>query len=188
MLESEALVGKSPVHGIMPAHLCGREAEDRGGPREGTGADGGGSVWHGDAGEGGAALEGAVSNGGEASGEGDGGEGGAAAEGAVADGGEAGGEGDAGERAIEEAELSDTISFSKPEDRLLSGQVDELRTFNLRAESLFRSSQIRKSQVRGFLGGRIDLIPHQIAIVNKVASRIAPRVLLADLLKTGGAQ
>ncbi|MCH1508305.1 MAG: RNA polymerase-binding ATPase, partial [Akkermansiaceae bacterium] len=91
----------------------------------------------------------------------------------------------AGERAIEEAELSDTISFSKPEDRLLSGQVDELRTFNLRAESLFRSSQIRKSPVRGFLGGRMDLIPHQIAIVNEVASRIAPRVLLADEVGLG---
>ncbi|MDB4537715.1 RNA polymerase-binding ATPase, partial [Akkermansiaceae bacterium] len=76
----------------------------------------------------------------------------------------------AAERVFEEAELSDAISFSKPEDRLLSGQVDELRTFNLRAESLFRSSQIRKSPVRGFLGGRMDLIPHQIAIVNEVAS------------------
>ncbi len=90
-----------------------------------------------------------------------------------------------GERAVNEGELSDTISFSKPEERLLSGQVDSLRKFNLRAESLFRSSQIRQSPVRGMLGGRVDLIPHQIAIVQEVASRIAPRVLLADEVGLG---
>ncbi|MGJ8697048.1 MAG: helicase-related protein [Verrucomicrobiaceae bacterium] len=88
-------------------------------------------------------------------------------------------------REISEDELSDKISFSKPEDRLLSGQVDSLRKFNLRAESLFRSSAIRQSPVRGMLGGRVDLIPHQIAIVKEVASRIAPRVLLADEVGLG---
>ena len=90
-----------------------------------------------------------------------------------------------GDRAISEGELDDSISFSKPEDRLLGGQVDELRTFNLRIESLFRSSQIRKSPVRGMLGGRVDLIPHQIAIVKEVSSRPSPRVLLADEVGLG---
>jgi len=90
-----------------------------------------------------------------------------------------------GDRSISEGELDDSISFSKPEDRLLGGQVDELRTFNLRIESLFRSSQIRKSPVRGFLGGRVDLIPHQIAIVKEVSSRPSPRVLLADEVGLG---
>ncbi len=90
-----------------------------------------------------------------------------------------------GERAFEEGELDDSISFSKPDDRLLGGQVDDLRTFNLRIESLFRSSKIRQSPVRGFLGGRIDLIPHQIAIVREVCSRLAPRVLLADEVGLG---
>src|SRR5215204_4017264 len=42
----------------------------------------------------------------------------------------------AGAREIAEAELSDTISFSKPEERLLAGQVDDLRTFALRVEAL----------------------------------------------------
>ncbi len=89
------------------------------------------------------------------------------------------------DRSFSEAELDDSISFSKPDDRLLGGQVDDLRTFNLRIESLFRSSQIRQSPVRGFLGGRIDLIPHQIAIVREVCSRVAPRVLLADEVGLG---
>jgi len=89
------------------------------------------------------------------------------------------------ERAVTEGELADHISFSKPEERLLGAQVDDLRSFNLRVESLFRSSQIRKSKVRGLLGGRVDLIPHQIAIAEQVSSRIAPRVLLADEVGLG---
>lgn len=87
--------------------------------------------------------------------------------------------------AYPEAALDDSISFSKPDDRLIGGQVDDLRTFNLRIESLFRSSKIRQSSVRGFLGGRVDLIPHQIAIVREVCSRLAPRVLLADEVGLG---
>ncbi|MGC6581424.1 MAG: helicase-related protein [Akkermansiaceae bacterium] len=90
-----------------------------------------------------------------------------------------------GSRDVSEGELSDTISFSKPEDRLLSGQCDDLRDFNLRIESLFRAQQIRRSPVRGLLGGRVDLIPHQIAIAKEVSSRIAPRVLLADEVGLG---
>lgn len=90
-----------------------------------------------------------------------------------------------GDRSFSESELDDSISFSKPDDRLLGGQIDDLRTFNLRVESLFRSSKIRKSPVRGFLGGRVDLIPHQIAIAREVSSRLAPRVLLADEVGLG---
>ena len=84
-----------------------------------------------------------------------------------------------------ETELSDTISFSKAEDRLLGCQVDDLKTFHLRVESLFRMSQWKKSSVRGLLGGRVDLIPHQIAIAKEVSDRVAPRVLLADEVGLG---
>ena len=89
------------------------------------------------------------------------------------------------ERAVPEAELSDSISFSKPEDRLLGGQIDDFRTFELRAEALQRRCEIRKSAVRGYLGGRVDLIPHQMFIAGEVASRLTPRVLLADEVGLG---
>ncbi len=90
-----------------------------------------------------------------------------------------------GEREIAEAELSDTISFSKPEDRLMGGQVDDLHTFQLRVEALHRRSQMRQSAVRGYVGGRVDLIPHQMFIAGEVASRLVPRVLLADEVGLG---
>ncbi len=90
-----------------------------------------------------------------------------------------------GTREIAEAELSDTISFSKPEERLLAGQVDDLPTFDLRVAALHRRSEIAKSPVRGFVGGRVDLIPHQMFIAREVASRLVPRVLLADEVGLG---
>ena len=88
-------------------------------------------------------------------------------------------------REVKEAELSDTISFSTPEARLMAGQIDDLQTFDLRAEALTRRCRMRKSAVRGFAGGRVDLIPHQMFIAAEVASRLAPRVLLADEVGLG---
>ena len=88
-------------------------------------------------------------------------------------------------REVPEAELSDTISFSKPDERLLAGQVDDLHTHQLRIEALRRRAEIQQSPVRGFVGARIDLIPHQLSIAAEVASRVKPRVLLADEVGLG---
>ena len=88
-------------------------------------------------------------------------------------------------RDLLEAELSDFLSFSKPEDRLFGGQVDDLRLFDLRVNALQRQCEIRKSAIRGFAGGRVDLIPHQMYIAGEVASRLLPRVLLADEVGLG---
>jgi ATP-dependent helicase HepA len=86
---------------------------------------------------------------------------------------------------ISEAELSDTITFSKPEDRLKAGQVDDLQAYDLRVEALRRRAEIRQSPVRGFCGGRVDLLPHQMFIASEVAGRLVPRVLLADEVGLG---
>lgn len=88
-------------------------------------------------------------------------------------------------REITEAQLSDKISFSKPEDRLLAGQVDENATFDLRAEALQRRCRHRQSPVRGFVGARVDLITHQMSIAGEVSGRLVPRVLLADEVGLG---
>ena len=88
-------------------------------------------------------------------------------------------------REISESQLADTISFSKPSERLLSGQADELHTFDLRLEALEMQSRIRQSAVRGFCGGRIELLPHQISIAAAVCSRLRARVLLADEVGLG---
>jgi len=86
---------------------------------------------------------------------------------------------------LPEADLSDSISFSKPEDRLFGGHVDDLRTFDLRVEALQRRCDLLRSPVRGFVGGRVDLLPHQMFIAGEVAGRLVPRVLLADEVGLG---
>ncbi len=86
---------------------------------------------------------------------------------------------------LAEADLSDAISFSKPEDRLFGGHVDDLRIFDLRVEALRRRCDLRSSPVRGFTGGRVDLLPHQMFIASEVAGRLVPRVLLADEVGLG---
>jgi ATP-dependent helicase HepA len=88
-------------------------------------------------------------------------------------------------REVCETELSDTISFNKPEQRLYAGQVDEPAVFDLRVAALRNQHRRRKSKVRGFVGGRIDLIPHQLCIAAEVAGRLLPRVLLADEVGLG---
>ena len=84
-----------------------------------------------------------------------------------------------------ETELSDAISFGKPEQRLLAGQVDGTELFDLRVAALEQQHRRRQSTVRGFVGGRIDLIPHQLCIASEVAGRLVPRVLLADEVGLG---
>ena len=81
--------------------------------------------------------------------------------------------------------LSDAISFNKPEDRLLAGQIDPTEVFDLRLAALQHQHQRRRSAVRGFVGGRIELIPHQLHIAAEVSGRLEPRVLLADEVGLG---
>lgn len=90
-----------------------------------------------------------------------------------------------GNREICESELSDAISFSKPEERIALGQFDSPVSFDLRVTALELQHRIRKSNVRGFIGGRVELIPHQLYIASEVASGLAPRVLLADEVGLG---
>ncbi len=88
-------------------------------------------------------------------------------------------------REAPETELSDTLSFCKPEERLFAGQVDDNTAFELRLDALRRRHQIRHSPVRGLIGARIELIPHQLYIAHEVAGRVLPRVLLADEVGLG---
>jgi ATP-dependent helicase HepA len=86
---------------------------------------------------------------------------------------------------VPEADLSDSISFSKPEDRLFGGKLDGHGDFDLRGEALRRRADMRSSPVRGLAGARMDLIPHQLFISDEVANRPHPRVLLADQVGLG---
>jgi ATP-dependent helicase HepA len=86
---------------------------------------------------------------------------------------------------LSEAELGDVSPTHGVDDRLLMGDVDTPQAFALRRETLQHDYTRRLSPVKGFLGGRIDLIPHQLYIAHEVSSRYAPRVLLSDQVGLG---
>lgn len=84
-----------------------------------------------------------------------------------------------------EAELADAVAPRRPETRLSAGQFDTAEEFELRRRSLSLQHRARRAPIRGFSGGRIDLIPHQLYIAHEVSSRHAPRVLLSDEVGLG---
>jgi len=86
---------------------------------------------------------------------------------------------------LREAEVSDRVSLQGPQERLFAGRFDSPATFALRRRSLELLHRSRQSPVRGFVGGRIDLIPHQLYIAQEVANRHAPRVMLSDEVGLG---
>ncbi|MEJ2610946.1 MAG: RNA polymerase-associated protein RapA [Candidatus Thiodiazotropha sp.] len=86
---------------------------------------------------------------------------------------------------LQEAELNDTLRINQPRQRLLTGQIDPPHWFNLRYHTLLHQGKQQQSPVLGLGGARIDLIPHQLYIAHEVASRPAPRVLLADEVGLG---
>ncbi len=86
---------------------------------------------------------------------------------------------------LPEADVSDRVSLQGPQDRLFAGRFDPPTTFTLRRRSLELLHRSRQSPVRGFVGGRIDLIPHQLYIAQEVANRHAPRVMLSDEVGLG---
>ena len=90
-----------------------------------------------------------------------------------------------GGRRVREDALSDVTSVALPQERLLAGQTDPGEVFDLRYRALQAQAKFRQSDVRGFLGGRLELIPHQLYILQDVSSRQVPRVLLADEVGLG---
>jgi ATP-dependent helicase HepA len=86
---------------------------------------------------------------------------------------------------LPEAQVSDRVSLQGPQERLIAGRFDTSAVFLLRRRTLELQHRSRKSPVRGFGGGRIDLIPHQLYIAHEVTHRHAPRVMLSDEVGLG---
>ncbi len=86
---------------------------------------------------------------------------------------------------LPETALADSLSFEDPEARLLAGHIDPSRLFDLRLATLRHRHRVQRSPVRGFVGGRVELLPHQLYIAHDVCRRPHPRVLLADEVGLG---
>lgn len=87
--------------------------------------------------------------------------------------------------AIIETDLDPALRFSKPLERLFTYQFDANQWFNLRYETRTHQARLAGANTRGLLGPRVSLISHQVYVAAEVATRFAPRVLLADEVGLG---
>ena len=88
-------------------------------------------------------------------------------------------------RIIPETDLSHNIQFSQPKQRLLNGLSDSPKAYQLRQLALALKQRWQSSEAQGLLGPRVQLLPHQLFIAERVATRSEPRVLLADEVGLG---
>lgn len=86
---------------------------------------------------------------------------------------------------LAEEQLDNFIQLNRSTDRLFNGKVDSDKWFELRYQTLYHLNRLAHHPMRGIIGGRTALIPHQIYIAHEVANRYAPRVLLADEVGLG---
>ncbi|MDN4504104.1 RNA polymerase-associated protein RapA [Alteromonadaceae bacterium BrNp21-10] len=77
------------------------------------------------------------------------------------------------------------MQLNKPQQRLMNGLFDHPKWFDLRHDCLEHQYQHQTSELLGFVGARVDFIPHQLHIAKQVGQRFAPRVLLADEVGLG---
>jgi ATP-dependent helicase HepA len=85
-----------------------------------------------------------------------------------------------GTRVPEDAVVAASSGAPVPLERLLSGITDRCEDFGLRVRLVDLRAKVVQSPVRGFCGGRIELLPHQLHIASEVSERRRIRVLLAD--------
>jgi ATP-dependent helicase HepA len=88
-------------------------------------------------------------------------------------------------KSLAEMQLADTLSFSKPEERLFAGNIDTSEFFKMRYDTLLNQRKLFISSTRGFTGPKVNIIPHQMYVASEICKRSRPRVLLADEVGLG---
>ena len=92
---------------------------------------------------------------------------------------------DGTEALLPESQLDNFMQFSRPADRLFTGQIDKPKLYSLRRATRKHLTRLAQSELYGLAGTRTSLIPHQLYIADEVSKRHAPRVLLADEVGLG---
>lgn len=86
---------------------------------------------------------------------------------------------------LKETFVGHDFQLNQPLQRLLAGQADAPKWFDIRSQCITQQFRHATSPLLGFVGARVDIIPHQLHIASQVGTRHAPRVLLADEVGLG---
>lgn len=86
---------------------------------------------------------------------------------------------------LDERDLDNFLKFRTPRDRLFAGLLDGHRWFELRRDVFEHRDRIAHSPVRGLVGARVEVLPHQVHVAVEALRRTHPRLLLADEVGLG---
>ncbi|MBN1981129.1 MAG: RNA polymerase-associated protein RapA [Chitinivibrionales bacterium] len=86
---------------------------------------------------------------------------------------------------LTEEQLSDSMQLTAPVERLLRGVGDDSSAFHFRYMAHLLHNDILRSPVRGLIGPKIELLPHQFYIADVVTKYPQIRILLADEVGLG---
>ncbi len=89
------------------------------------------------------------------------------------------------ERWISEAALAANQGKVSPLDRLKAGQLGKLNWFDLYRKMTQAAVDHQGRAAQGFVGPKINLIPHQFDVANQILQMPLPRALLADEVGLG---
>jgi ATP-dependent helicase HepA len=84
-----------------------------------------------------------------------------------------------------ESELDDQQASGSADERLMAAILGTNARFELRLEALKRRAESRRSPGYGIHSAKIDLLPHQLRVVDAALRQPMPRVLLADEVGLG---
>lgn len=84
-----------------------------------------------------------------------------------------------------EYEMDPRVEDLGPLEQFLIGQWSAPQAFDLRASAWQLKSLSLASNVRGLIGAKLSLLPHQMYIAREMARRARPRALLADEVGLG---
>lgn len=90
-----------------------------------------------------------------------------------------------GTNVIPEMNLKSAQSFSSPSDKIFGGTADQNKYFEMRYESYLKTREYQLLKEKALLGSKINLLPHQCYVVQDVALRLTPRVMLSDEVGLG---
>ena len=86
---------------------------------------------------------------------------------------------------VPESELADTIPDQGLSEKFLTGPWSLSRTYDLRVAGWQLLSRSLNPDIRGLVGARVSLLPHQLFIAHQISKREFPRVLLSDEVGLG---
>lgn len=86
---------------------------------------------------------------------------------------------------LPESQLNNFLQFQTPKDRLFAGLLDGTRWASLRRQVFEHRHKIAQSPIKGLMGARVSILPHQLYIACDATRRLHPRLLLADEVGLG---